>query len=84
MVPGDLRNLVAERDQHREALILRKAGEWHEDYGPGLWWPSEARAFSESASYIGGHLDTDAPEWIYDDSAVWLPHPQPITPTIDA
>ena len=53
---------------HREGpVVARPLDEWHEDYGPVLWW----RFPVEEPPFIGTPLDSDWPGY----HTHWTPHP---------
>ncbi len=57
----------------RAALEARPLDEWHEDYGPAVWWSldSETREWLGEPAWIGSPDDSDWPGY----HTHWTPHP---------
>ena len=72
--------LFNEKRKQDFLLRPRRSEDWHEDHGPALWWPDLECCYSEPASYLGTQLDCDAPEWIFESKAMWIPHPRVLKP----
>lgn len=64
--------------QQESAEVAKPLSEWHEDFGPVVWWRFCLDERPDEASWIGTPLDGDWPGY----HTHWTPHPPiPLQPT---
>jgi hypothetical protein len=73
--------LTAALNKELEQRTLKRFDQWHEDYGPALWWKILPKELGEPAQYVGSPNCSDWP-WSEDDNGTiyWVAHPNVIVP----
>jgi hypothetical protein len=64
--------LIARLEAEKAPVTARPLAEWHEDFGPVVWWWFNREEKPEEAAWIGTPLDNDWPGY----HTHWTPHPE--------